>query len=101
MALTTAYIATLRGRPPSLADGNSSAINTHCSHVRLLGYALVICSRGVGIYKFQLKPCELSYYTPSLLKHPLKALLHEQRKWYIISVRAAFNRMTQLGYPNR
>jgi hypothetical protein len=37
----------------------------------LLGYALVIRSQGAGIYKFQLKPCELSYNTSSLLKHPL------------------------------
>jgi hypothetical protein len=32
----------------------------------------VIRSQGAGIYKFQLKPCELSYNTSSLLKHPLK-----------------------------
>ena len=31
----------------------------------------VIRSQGAGIYKFQLKPCELSYNTSSLLKHPL------------------------------
>jgi len=32
----------------------------------------VIRSQGAGIYKFQLKPCELSYNTSSLLKHPLR-----------------------------
>ncbi len=71
MALITAYIAVVRGRPPGFASGKRSAINSHCSDVRLLGYALVIYSQGADVYKFQHKPCELSYNSSSLFKHPL------------------------------
>jgi hypothetical protein len=35
-------------------------------------HSLVIRSQRAGIYKLQLKPCELSYNTSSLLKDPLK-----------------------------
>ncbi|MCC5619686.1 hypothetical protein LC605_32610, partial [Nostoc sp. CHAB 5836] len=45
-----------------------------CSQVRLLRYALVIRSQGAGFYKIQHTPCELSYTSPPLLKHPLKNL---------------------------
>ncbi|MEH1945281.1 MAG: pentapeptide repeat-containing protein [Nostoc sp.] len=69
--MTTVNKATVRGRPPTFSDGNSPAINSHCSHVKLLRYALVIRSQGAVIYKSQHKPCELSYYSPPLLKHPL------------------------------
>ncbi|MCC5619314.1 hypothetical protein LC605_30470, partial [Nostoc sp. CHAB 5836] len=41
------------------------------SQVRLLRYALVIRSQGAGFYKIQHTPCELSYTSPPLLKHPL------------------------------
>lgn len=34
----------------------------------------VICSQGAVVYKSQLKPCELSYKSSSLLKHPLRIL---------------------------
>jgi hypothetical protein len=54
------------------ASGNRSEINSHCCHVRLLRYALVIRSQGAGFYKFQHTPCELSYNSPPLLKHPLR-----------------------------
>jgi hypothetical protein len=65
--------ANFRGRPPGFSFGNRFAINSHCSHVKLLGYALVIHSQGAGFYKFQHTPCELSYNSPPLLKHPLTA----------------------------
>jgi hypothetical protein len=84
MALTMAYIATVRGRPPGFSFGNSSAISSHCSHVKLLGYALVIRSQGAGIYKFQLKPCELSYNTFSLLKHPLSN--KDNKQWIGLAI---------------
>jgi hypothetical protein len=71
MAFITAYIAVVRGRPPVFASGNRSAINSHCSHVKSLGYALVIRSQGAGFYKSQHKLCELSYNSLPLLKHPL------------------------------
>ncbi len=40
----------------------------------------VIRSQGAGIYKFQLKPCELSYNTSSLLKHPLSKGVAKNRR---------------------
>nr|WP_256871994.1 hypothetical protein [Nostoc sp. TCL26-01] len=37
----------------------------------MLRYALLIRSQGAGFYKSQHTPCELSYNTLPLLKHPL------------------------------
>ena len=64
-------MAVVRGRPPVLRVGNRLAINSHCSLVKSLGYALVIRSQGAGFFKSQHKPCEFFYTLPPLLKHPL------------------------------
>jgi hypothetical protein len=36
--------------------------------------SLIIRSQDAGFYKFQHTPCELSYNSPPLLKHPLNSL---------------------------
>jgi len=62
----------VRGRPPVFAAGNSSAINSHCSFVKSLGYDLVIRSQGAGFFKSQHTPCEFFYILTQLLKHFLR-----------------------------
>ncbi|MCC5632708.1 hypothetical protein LC613_34520 [Nostoc sphaeroides CHAB 2801] len=47
-------ISMLRGRPPVFGNGNSFSINSHCSQLRLLRYALVICSQGADAYNLSL-----------------------------------------------
>lgn len=68
-------MAVVRGRPPVLRVGNRLAINSHCSLVISLGYALVIRSQGAGFFKSQHKPCEFFYTLPPLLKPPLTHIL--------------------------
>ena len=44
--------AIVRGRPAGFSDGNKSAINSHISQLRLLGYdARHSRARGAGFYK--------------------------------------------------
>src|SRR5262250_1595638 len=40
MALTTARISSLRGRPPGLGGGSKSLIRSHSASVRSVGYGL-------------------------------------------------------------
>ena len=55
----------VRGRPPGFLRKIGRRLIPTVPFVRLLGYAAGHSrERGAGFYKFQLKPCELSYNSP-------------------------------------